>query len=480
MVLQALAITLISIALSTSQLFAGDQRAALLPKALEVYPNGAFLVEEATLPQFHTGSVTFSLPDKVGLDQVEAKVSPASCRIDSLTKLVGGPLQGQELLNRLKELKRRKKKAENKKVAIMQQIELLKGIMVLDPKTGRSELASVMDLIAEKMAPILDSADTLDQQIGSLNQEIEELEARLRSTRESRFRLKASCSSPGNLELIVRHPVRLSRQEFGYKISGDTKAGVVTVSGELFLKQSTGRDWKGLMVRFFTAPKNRAVSPAPFEPQFLSAEREERSQDGGMLFMKAAMPAAPLKETAKKIRAFSRDYYQAQGVHIPAGEEIPVELFSYRMKAGFKVEIDGYDTATPFLSATVTPPEYLPGGNARLYLDGAVIGKWHLPPSPKGQEKTIYFGEDIFLQVSKKLQRDFTKRPFIGKKVIETREWKYVIKNLHPMPFEVSLVERTPVSRDEEIEVKAWGTPMWHRQEKDGNTIWNFTLAPRA
>ncbi len=467
--------------LSPAMSQAGAHGIELVPSALQIYPNAALLVETGKAEWTGTGTpFSFSLPGSVAASNVEVTVSPQSCRIEAFSKTGEGKADEQELSRRLEELEKKRKELTNRLEGTMQQVELLKSLPLPEPIAGTDEVAKLMELMGRRIPALLDQSDAIGQKIQAVDREIKAIKEKMASSQESRFEIGLECTAREKFILEVRYPISLQKREFTYKIKGDTSEKRITITGALLLKQATGRDWGPIEIDYFTAPKNQAVSPPPFRPDYLTTS--SREDKGEALFMMAAAPA-PARTRAKQARrveAFSRDVYRAEEISIPAGREIPVELFSYSMKDDFKVEIDGYATATPFLSATVKPPQYLPPASARLFLDSSAVGFVWFEPAPKGQERKIYFGEDTRIKVAKKVEKLFTKRPFLGSRITQIKEWRYDIENLHSTPMRVVLVERTPLSSDDDIEVKAWGQPKWTRQAKNGKTEWEFSLSPGA
>ena len=457
------------------------RRVRLVPAALEVYPNQALLVSKGRVEGVRQGTVSFSLPGSHDVASLEVALEPSSCRLDGVSKAGEGPANETALEQQIEALKERREALENRHTGISQQVDLLQNIPKMRPRLEQGQLERFLEMVGRRIPRLLDKAREIARQIDRITQQIKELQARLDSDIRSRFLLQVRCASPQDILLRIRHPVQLKRRQFGYRVMGDTSQGSVAVKGVVTIEQASGETWRGIQVRYFTSPKNRAVAPPPFWPVYVGGEeqKEEFAMSMG-LGMKAAPARAVRRPVHRRKAAFSRDIYEAGPITLPPGQEIPVSLFSYRLKGAFRVEVDGYATATPFLAVEAKAPVFLPAGPARYYLDGSLVGRGHWDPWPKGSKRSIYFGEDSRMEVTKKLEKFHRDHSFLGSKVTETTVWRYELKNHHPKAMEVVLTERVPLAADDRVEVKAWGQPQWDQKGKDGKVVWRFRLPPAS
>ncbi len=452
--------------------------------ALEIYPNDALLIGRGTVSSFRSGRIRLVLPGRHDLSSLEIALRPRSCRMEGLYNQGEAPIKGGNITRSMEALERERERLENRHTALMQQVGLLENLPTLRPRVGGDDLGTLLEMMEKRIPSLLDKAGDLARKIDEITRKIKELEERLASRNETSFALDISCPQVSPLEIEVRYPVELQRRRFGYEIMGDTTAGQVEIRGRLMIKQATGREWRGIEVRYFTAPKNRSVAPPPFHPIYLAGEGEVGSRGGGSFLLFEAAQPMPARKAArpapKRVETFSRDVYEMGPVTIPAGQELPLTLFTYRLSAPFKVEIDGYATATPFLAAKVKAPVFLPSAPGRIFLDGALVGRVRLDAWPKGEERNLYFGEDTRVKVTKRLDRRHTDHSLFGGKVTEVTQWRYEVENLHNKPMEVVLTERVPISSSDKVEVEAWGRPQWSKKEKNGKVQWELRLAPKA
>lgn len=117
---------------------------------------------------------------------------------------------------------------------------------------------------------------------------------------------------------------------------------------------------------------------------------------------------------------------------------------------------------------------------AKIYLDQSYIGERYIKTIKKDQKNTLFFGADQNINIKKTVIKDFQEKQFLNKdRTITTKIFKYEITNNHAQKADIELIERSPVSKKEEIKIKIISKPKYTKIEPNGKTMWKFTLEPK-
>ncbi len=117
--------------------------------------------------------------------------------------------------------------------------------------------------------------------------------------------------------------------------------------------------------------------------------------------------------------------------------------------------------------------------NSKLYLDGTYIGRSHQGEITKDKDASIFFGTNRFIDIKKDLIKDMKEEPFFSmNKLKSAKVWEYKITNNHTKAQKISLVERVPVSKHEDIKVKLIGRTKHTLLNKNGKITFDFELKP--
>ena len=448
-------------------LFFGASGALAALKSIEIYRNGLFLVEEARLKG---GENLVPLLGQVELSQVEFLEVSEGLELVNLSLTEVEPQN--ELYEKLKTLRQKEKELSWEKDKLSKELTLIEEAL----KGGREPLSprefqEYLSLFEKKNARL----KALEEELEGLREEIEGLRGKVALDKVSALRILAR----GSGALLLRYPAPEGLISFkdSYSLLLDTGRKQLRVRPDFVLIQKTGMNLGPLELRFYPRTRRfKRLAPPPFSPWILSPEIFSPR-----LFMEKAT------SVVKKLKApgFEREEAESglwerlviKEVRLLPGENIlplPEETIAVEKVL---VEVPLYAGPEAYFKATFRPEISLSRFLTRLYLDGAFVGQAKVGPFEARKEASLYFGPAHLVEVKYEVLKDLTGDSFWGKRVKE-RVTRARILNHYPKPLFFEVVDRVPVSRKKEVEVKAEAKPPWDEMEPNGKVIWRFTLAP--
>lgn len=269
------------------------------------------------------------------------------------------------------------------------------------------------------------------------------------------------------------------------------------------IAQRTGEDWSRVSMRLSTGqPRQNVAGPEP--RTWDVALRPERKREMYESYAPAAMPAAPVAMRAAKMAApkpepdaeplfqaaeiqseYATEYAISTPLSVPAdGRKLNVTLSRTLVPVKLQVQISPRQEKAAYLMARGELPEGVwPAGEMQFYRNGAYVGSkvWDAAPR-KGLE--LPFGRDELVKVSSSsVAAKNASSGFIGQLAERRVSDVYTVSNLHKRPVDLLVLEASPVSRDETIEVVANYTPPVSQEnwdERQGVVAWARTLEAGA
>jgi uncharacterized protein (TIGR02231 family) len=180
--------------------------------------------------------------------------------------------------------------------------------------------------------------------------------------------------------------------------------------------------------------------------------------------------------------------------HIPgrttiktSGEEKRLQIMAENLEPALIVQTVPRFDHTAYLYARVTLPAasspLLPGF-VSLFRDGVFAGTGQMPQLSPGEEHDLGFGADERVKVKRTVTEN--KKGETGTFTtsrVEERRYAILVKNLHTRAIEVQVIDRIPVSMQQDIAVEFSAGKGPEPSEKDlsgkrGTLMWQMTAAP--
>jgi uncharacterized protein (TIGR02231 family) len=328
----------------------------------------------------------------------------------------------------------------------------------------------------------------------ALGRSIADLEKRLPSAsskteKRTQVRINVTAEAPLEASLILRYQVngaswspfydaRLATADEG-GASPDLTAPKLTLARRAAVTQTTGEDWENVKLSLSTTRPGTAMTApaldmlsADFEapqaaPQQSNAPAPLAAQRG------KAWPAAEVQTLRSGIfTALAAQETQAQ-VSISAFQAVyavggRTTIRSAAETRRLMIGADEADTSlyvmavprldhTAYLYAKLALPKtsspLLPGP-VSLFRDGVFVGSGSLPQLSPGESHELGFGADERVRARQVVLTDKAgETGTFSKSHVEERGYAVTIKNLHARPMDIHVVDRMPVSAQEEIKV---------------------------
>lgn len=337
----------------------------------------------------------------------------------------------------------------------------------------------------------------LAKQIEVLKRELEKVRAGARETRTMTVQLAARQAG----RLLLSYQVRRAGWKPAYRASLDSNASSVDLERMATISQKTGEDWSKVRLRLSTGQPDLSVqAPDPSSWLLTYVSPEERAARY-LSQSPAPAPAAPAPPPPGAVRAYATsDNYVApvletQGSYtteyeVPArvdlaadGREISVGLTKQSLPVRQRVRIAPRNSSdTAVLTAEAARPDgvWLPG-QVQLHRDGSYVGALYW--RQQSDEAFLFaFGRDPLVRVV--VEHGDRKSGQVGlfvrdnqKRVDDT----YAVTSLHRQPIDVLVLESTPVSESDKVDVKMRFQPEPDVKEwghRRGVVGWERTLKP--
>ncbi|SNZ09842.1 protein of unknown function [Persephonella hydrogeniphila] len=415
-----------------------------VPEKLFIYTDRAFLVEKIQIDVRNRVKIPVQLPLSTDIKQLKMSISDENCTVDYIRE----SQQNKEIKEKIQKLNAQINFFKDQIQTIDKEILLLERLDI--NKTG----IEVINTFSQKYFKKLQEKRTAQEMVKNLKKEIDNIQKKY----GKQLIVQVSCKEPSKpvLRITLEPPAKASQS---YTISADTVNRKVSIINRISVKQDSGIDLKNISLIYYSYRRTPFIHPPeyPFFP-----------------VKKAVKMSVPER---KYVESTTKAYFVVEKVDLENGRENLITLSKNIYPATFYVFIDGYASVTPFLKAEFSSDRFFPASyRAEFYVDGIYIGSDRIKPIPQGKN-SLFFGEDIFFNVSKEKIKDYTEETVFGKKVT-TKKWIYRMKNNHSKKIKVIVQDKIPVSPSEKREIEPFSSVKWKELKPDGTVIWEFFLNP--
>lgn len=133
-----------------------------------------------------------------------------------------------------------------------------------------------------------------------------------------------------------------------------------------------------------------------------------------------------------------------------------------------------------FLVAGITDWESLNllDGEASIFYEDTYLGKSLLDLQNSQDTLLISLGRDKQVTVTRTLEKDYSRKRFIGKNITVARSWQLGIKNNKPVPISITLQDQLPLSTNTDMEISGISYGDAQLEESTKLLTWKMSLAP--
>jgi len=492
--------------------------------AVTVYPQWARIIRTAVI-ETQPGVYTVNFRDlPLGADENSFRVSAHG--VEGATLLGFNQSVESHLDNPRKEaadlekliqeiVRNRKKPLLDLSERLTQQKELLLAIGKLTSDGMSKEIkrgnvnadgwANAYDFFQSRMALLLDSIRTADNDLADLNDTLKLLGAELEKLRGGANRQTRSItvdletSRPGEITLEIEYLIRGAFWSPLYDATYDPNTEKTELRYYANITQNTGEDWDDVALALSTAQPSQGVGPGEIDPWFLSAleflnVRGGRAGEAGYIVSDAEME---LDEFAPAMAKKEVPYLQAEvmtsgfdaAFKCPRRETVKAGGDPEKVSIGvFDFDTELSLIARPKLAEAVfrrveitnnSGVPLLPGQvcvfSETGFLGHTAIGELIMPDN----KLELAFGRDNNFKVTRKAIK--SENSFKGDKRKREETIQIILKNLGTKARTVELEEPTPISQDNRIKVDVGKIePKPDKSGVNGIEEWTFAIPANA
>ena len=333
-----------------------------------------------------------------------------------------------------------------------------------------------------------------------------------------RTEVKVFVVAPAALEteLVVRYQVGNAAWTPLYDARLATGAKGVAAKLQLVrrasIQQRTGESWDDVTLALSTARPSAATAapelqmlsvdyqpdrPSPMvqAPASIAAGRVRSGAAlgvggdiGGLAKNRVELDTAEVKEIAAELStaAFQAVYAIPGRVTVAqTGEVKRVLIGQDELEPQLLVRtVPRFDQTAYLYTRLVLPKTMAPilAGQVALFRDGVFAGNGRLPQKAPGETHELGFGADDLVKVKRIVLED--KKGESGvftTSRVEARNFQISVKNLRGQPLQVTVLDRVPVSMQDDIKVEPSFSPQPSRrdvEDRRGTVAWDFQAAP--
>lgn len=277
-----------------------------------------------------------------------------------------------------------------------------------------------------------------------------------------------------------------------YDLYLDRASGALRIDRGALLRQTTGENWQGVALTLSTLRPSAQTAPGelwPWLPRIDDPDtiRPLADAEGGLRSLAEPEMANALAATAVA-DGLSVSYTAASPVDIATGaDHVRIALGTVQTKASVVAEAVPMLDQTAFVMATITNDSgeiLLPTNEARFYLDGRYVGQRGIAQIADGDSARLSFGPIDGLRLSRVVEdRVDGDRGLIRKSNERAETVRIKVENLTGLDWPVRVLDRVPVSQQEDLRIEWEATPppsLQDVEDRRGILGWTFTLPAKA
>ncbi len=365
------------------------------------------------------------------------------------------------------------------------------------PIPDAKSLGGVIDLIRRGSGDSLIRAQRakvqkreLDKQIAALERDLARLKSGAKDTRT--ILVGVSADRAGSAR--VSYQVNGAGWRPAYRASLDSLASKLELVRQGVVSQTTGEDWAGVKLKLSTGQPRlspQGPDPRPWLVSIPVPRADARAFSGAMDFAVAEAPAALKRENRDRFAdppietqtTFATEFEVPGVVSLPSdGRKVTVSLAELTLPVKMRLRVVPRLDPAAIVTAEAKRPEgvWLPG-EVQLARDGSHVGstQWN-PQTTAGL--VLPFGRDNLVRVTLDRVKDRNGSSVLGRKSEREVTDVLTLASFHKKPLELLVLESSPVSTSDQIEVESRFEPkpqVQNWEERQGVVAWERSIAPK-
>lgn len=340
----------------------------------------------------------------------------------------------------------------------------------------------------------------LDAQIAATKAELDKVLTAKKSTTDIHATVVAS--SAVTVPIKVEYRVNEAGWVWLYEARLDTEPRTLSFARQAAVSQGSGENWDAAEVTVTTANPVADAGTPRIASLFLELEEPQQFGRGA-----AAAGLEEIVVTASRVRGRG-GREAAEAPRIEAAEFATEFVTEYRIPGRVTIRADRQTQVYPIeeeqfepdlVARAVMPagPDArleaafnysgdvpIAAGRVQLYRDGAYVGDASLPLLLPGADVRVPFGIDDRIRIEVRDERtESGARGVVGRQAVQEQRRRYEVTSFHATAVPVEIVDRVPVPRESEIEVRVLegATPpaIADLDGKAGVYLWRLAGTPR-
>ena len=270
-------------------------------------------------------------------------------------------------------------------------------------------------------------------------------------------------------------------------------SGALRIERGAFVQQSTGENWQDIALTLSTLRPSEQTEPGQIWPWIARIDDPQVIQPMARGKAESVFMAAPVAEAAASDMAvasfdgLSVTYSYPAPVSVTTGaDNVRLMLAPMETKAEIVAQAVPMLDQTAYLIARLTNDTgeiLLPTSEARFYLDGRYVGQRWLNLIAAGDKDDVSFGPIEGLRLTRLVRdRNEGDRGILTKSNEQTETVEITVENLTGEAWPLRLIDRVPVSEQEDLEITWSAEPMPAERDIEGARgilAWTFDLPAR-
>ena len=329
-----------------------------------------------------------------------------------------------------------------------------------------------------------------DKQIAALERDLARLKSGAKDTRT--ILVGVSADRAGSAR--VSYQVNGAGWRPAYRASLDSLTSNLELVRQGVVSQTTGEDWSGVKLKLSTGQPRlspQGPDPRPWLVSLPSPVRAYGNVSGLVAAGAREAPAALQRERRDQFAdapietqtSFATEFEVPGEVSLPSdGRKVTVSLARLTLPVKMRLRVVPRLDPAAIVTAEAKRPEgvWLPG-EVQLARDGSHVGstQWN-PQTTAGL--VLPFGRDNLVRVTLDRVKDRNGSSVLGRKSEREVTDVLTLASFHKKPLELLVLESSPVSTSDQIEVESRFEPkpqVQNWEERQGVVAWERSIAPK-
>ena len=378
------------------------------------------------------------------------------------------------------------------------------GSKSLDPDALGKQIA----FLDATQAQLIADRAKLDAEIRKTTDEVNALQAKVNAlggqTKVERTAVvSVGQSMAASADVTLRYLVGNAGWAPRYAVRADVESGALTIEYDAEIRQATGESWNDVKLTLSTAQPTRRAAPGDVPPVYVDvvvpmpvvasmamdapammpgapapARRELRkagrpSGPGGTGGFEGGEPMTGSPDAVVENKAMAEAFADASAVQtgtvvsFPLARAVTIPSDAQRSRKQRIATVDAKPSFVHVARPLVESAVYLKAvaanasqyqflaGPATVFLGGDSVGSTTLPDLAPGAEMTFWLGTDRRIEAKRVIvKKDTSEKGVFDKADVTKWEYRVDLTSTDAKPVTIELVDRMPVSRNEQIKVE--------------------------